>query len=89
MEDPQDQEYYEYGEYEAIVEEKVQDFVYFSKPIEISEAVLSWADEQELADTLKALLIAYTHGNKDDFPVFAKSFCKVCVEGLRERAEND
>ena len=88
MDDPQDEKYYEYGEYEAIVEEKVQDKCFYSEPLDLLEDVLSWTDEVKLAETLKAMLLAYTHGN-DDFLVFAKSFAGACVEGLTEGAEND
>ena len=66
---------------------------------DVFATVLDYADEQAIAQTLKAMVIAYDNslnaGRKadreqsaQDFVVFAKSFANVCMSALESEAEN-
>ena len=62
--------------------------------------VLDYADETKIAETLKAMIIAYDNSvnaskkvnreqSEQDFIVFAKSFARVCMNSIESEAKND
>lgn len=67
---------------------------------DVFNVVLTYSDEEVLAQTLKAMIIAYDNSknagrkadreqSEQDFIVFAKSFANVCLSGIVSEAEND
>ena len=67
--------------------------------IEIVNTVIDYAPEDELALTLKHMLLAYHNSlhafkksdreiSKDDFVVFAKSFAITCINAIEKSAED-
>ena len=84
-------------------EERVYDYVtetYQKSADDVFSIVLDYADEQAIAQTLKAMIIAYDNslnaGRKidreqsaQDFVVFAKSFANVCISAIESEAEKN
>ena len=84
-------------------DERVHDYVtdtLFQSADYIFATVLDYADEQAIAQTLKAMVIAYDNslnaGRKvdreqsaQDFVVFAKSFANVCMSAIQSEAEKN
>jgi hypothetical protein len=67
---------------------------------DVFATVLDYADETKIAETLKAMIIAYDNfvnaskkvnreQSEQDFIVFAKSFACVCITGIESEAKND
>mgnify|MGYP003639872734 FL=1 len=85
------------------VEERVYDHItetYQKSADDVFSIVLDYADQQAIAQTLKALVIAYDNslnaGRKvdreqsaQDFVVFAKSFANVCLSAIQNEAEQN
>ena len=85
------------------VEERVYDHItetYQKSADDVFAIVLDYADEQAIAQTLKAMVIAYDNslnaGRKvdreisaQDFVVFAKSFANVCMSAIQSEAEQN
>ena len=85
------------------VEERVYDHItetYQKSADDVFATILDYADEQAIAQTLKAMVIAYDNslnaGRKvdreqsaQDFVVFAKSFANVCMSAIQNEAEQN
>lgn len=65
----------------------------------VFSTVLDWANEEKIAQTLKAMIVAYENSktavrkadreqSAQDFIVFAKSFSSVCLTAIENEAEH-
>jgi hypothetical protein len=88
-----------YDNHDERVHDRVTDTLFQSADY-IFATVLDYADETKIAETLKAMIIAYDNSvnaskkidreqSEQDFIVFAKSFARVCMTGIETEAQDD
>lgn len=98
-----DPDWQDRGNHNDNTEERIYDHItetYQKSADDVFAIVLDYADEQAIAQTLKAMIIAYDNslnaGRKvdreqsaQDFVVFAKSFANVCMSAIQSEAEKN
>lgn len=98
-----DPDWQDRGNHNDNTEERIYDHItetYQKSADDVFATILDYADEQAIAQTLKAMVIAYDNslnaGRKvdreqsaQDFVVFAKSFANVCMSAIQSEAEKN
>jgi hypothetical protein len=98
-----DPDWQDRGNHNDNTEERIYDHItdtFQSSANDVFSIVLDYADQEAIAQTLKAMVIAYDNslnaGRKvdreqsaQDFIVFAKSFANVCISAIEKEAEQN